>query len=51
MEDIDMDPKPQPSGGDVPPGSGIDSPPPPPAAEIIDRPPDPLESEELKVKS
>ena len=34
-----MDPKPVPTGGDVPPGSGgIDQPPPPPEAGVIDNP-------------
>jgi hypothetical protein len=39
-DDVDMSPKPTPTGADTPPGSGtpIDSPPPPPQAEVIDSP-------------
>jgi hypothetical protein len=39
-DDIDMSPKPIPTGADTPPGSGtpIDSPPPPPEAEVVDGP-------------
>ena len=39
MDDVNMDPKPVPSGGDAPPGSGgVDQPHPPPEADVIDNP-------------
>jgi hypothetical protein len=39
-EDVNMDPKPVPTGGETPPGSGgIEGTPPPPEAGIIDNPP------------
>ena len=50
-EDIDMSPKPQPSGGDLPPETGIDAPPPAPETELIDTPPDVPQRQELKGKS
>ena len=37
-DDINMSPKPQPSGGDEPPGGGTDQPTDPPSAEVIDNP-------------
>ena len=39
MDDIDMNPKPVPTGGDTPPGSGSIDEPPTPEAGIIDSPP------------
>ncbi len=40
MDDVDMSPKPIPTGADTPPGTGsIDTPPPVPEAGIIDSPP------------
>lgn len=35
-DDVNMDPKPVPTGGEPPPGSGGVDPPPPPEAEVID---------------
>jgi hypothetical protein len=51
MDDIDMSPKPQPSGGDLPPETGIDAPPPPPGNDVVDAPPDLPERQESGFRS
>ena len=46
FDDIDMSPKPQPSGGEAPPETESEEPPLPPEAEVFDASPAPAETQQ-----